>query len=63
MSYYYTTINSETTGRASYFFRSKDNAEKRCEHQNYRAESLGIKARYAVVEHSGAGIETKEIRD
>lgn len=61
--YHYTTINSKSTGRASYFFRSKDTAEKRCDNQNSRAESFGIKARYTVVENSGENIETREIRD
>lgn len=60
---YYTTMNGETTGRASYFFRSKDNAQKRCHDQNARAESMGIKARYKLAEHDGAGVEAKDIRD
>jgi hypothetical protein len=60
---YFTTINGESTGRASYFFRSKDNAQNRCNDQNKRAENMGIKARYAVVEHDGHGVEAKDIRD
>ena len=60
---HYTTINGEATGRASHFFRSKDNAQKCCDNQNYRAESMGIKVRYALAEHDGEGVDPGNIRD
>jgi hypothetical protein len=60
---YYTTINGETTGRASYFFRSKDNAQERCDYQNARAKGIGIKARYSVSKHDSYGVDSKDIRN
>ena len=60
---YYTTIDNNTTGRASHFFRTKSSAKKREEDQNNRAEALGIKARYSVSEHDGDGVVATDIRD
>ena len=62
MSIYYTTINGESCGRASHFHRDRSNAQSRCDDQNARAEAMGIKTRYAVAEHSGDGIDPKDIR-
>lgn len=62
MSIYYTTINGETNGRASHFHKDRANAQSCCNDQNARVEQMGIKARYTVAEHSGVGIDSKDIR-
>jgi|GEM_PF-6632040 len=63
MSLHYTTTDGTTKGRASHFHRNLANAEATMAKQNERAESLGIKARYKLAEHSGEGVEAKDIRD
>lgn len=60
--FYYTTVNGKPNGRASHFFKSKENADSRCSDQNARAESMGIKAKYVVSSHNGVGIDPREIR-
>ncbi len=59
----YTTINGNTEGRASHFFRNAKPAEERCNDQNLRAERLGIKTRYSVAKCNDRGIDPKNIRD
>jgi len=59
----YTTIDGATEGRASYFFRNHENAEKCRDDQNARATSLGIAARYKVATTDGDNVNSKDIRD
>lgn len=59
---YYTSTNGERTGRASYFFRDKDNAKTLCGKQNDKAELMKLDARYTVCATPATGIESKEIR-
>ena len=61
--YFYTTVNDQPEGRASAFYRSKASAESRCDEQNAKAETLGLKARYSVQKHDGKGVSKTEIRD
>jgi len=59
----YTTIDETKEGRASYFFRNQENAEKCRDDQNARATSLGIAARYKVATTDVRRINSKDIRD
>jgi hypothetical protein len=56
-----TTSNGEHSGRASNYHRAKDNADSLCVNQNARAEEMGIKTRYSVLEYTGEA-KKQEIR-
>lgn len=59
---YFTTHNSDRTGRASYFFNSESDAKARCDDQNKRASEMGMKVKYAVCSVDKSTVEAKELR-
>ncbi len=62
MAIFYTTINGNLSGRASYGFEIESDAQEVADAQNARAENLGIKARYEVWACEESEIQAKEIR-
>ena len=61
-SVYYTTMNGNITGCASYFFRDEKDAKQKQREQNDKAMNLGIKAFYNVAEVNIKNVDPKLVR-